>query len=667
MALTIFRRLLTTAGSVATAITLVAAQGTSAPPAGQGQQAPTFRGRVDSISVDVSVTDRQGRPVTDLKIEDFEVRESNKVQAIDTFRLIAADPIDDLKVADRRILSLADHRRETEDPENRLMVIFLDDFHVRRENSLALRGQLAQFVTQLGPRDLVAVANPMTSVTALTFSRDHEGTAAAIRNFTGRKYDYSVKTDYERQFENMPPEYLEQVRNELTIRALASACVFLGSLREGRKTILYVSEGMAATLPTGVRTTGSFRPATGSDPTTSQAFFAAADLIGRMREIFYAATRNNTSVFTLDPRGLAVSEFGAADNVSLEADRVVMNEAMDSLRTIADQTDGRAIVNRNNPLPELQKMVRELSAYYLLGYTSSVAPRDGKFHPIQVRVRRPGVEVRARKGYWAFTEDEVRRASVPPKAGPAPEISNALEELAGVVEPAARRGVSVWVGSSRGPSENARVVVTWEATPVPSQDPADRVASISLVATGGGGQELFRGPVPPDAGAAGRVAGRAVFEAPAGLVKLRVTTENATGQRIEHEDLSHDVPDFTAAQPMISTPVVFRARTARDVAQLKTSTSALPAVTRQFSRTERLLVRFESYGPAGTSPRLAVRLLNKVGESIAAMPDPTLVSGSTFDLDVALGALPPGDYLIEITATAATESTKKLLGIKITG
>src|SRR6185503_17280830 len=245
---------------------------------------------------------------------------------------------------------------------------------------------------------------PLTPIAALTFTRDHDGAAGAMMNFTGRKYDYTPKNSYEQQFQNMPPEYIEQARNELTIRALTSACAYLGSLREGRKTILYVSEGMTATLPVGVRTTGAYRPATGSDVTTSQAFFASADLVNRMREIFYAATRNNTSVFTLD-----------------------------SLRTIADQTDGRAIVNRNNPLPELQKMVRELSAYYLLGYTSSIAPRDGKFHPIQVRVKRPGLEVRARKGYWAFTEDEVRRASAPPKAGPPPDISNALEELAGVV------------------------------------------------------------------------------------------------------------------------------------------------------------------------------------------------------------------------------------------
>ncbi len=663
------RRLVTTVCVLAAGAVLVTAQGTTTPPAGAGQQqAPTFRSRIDSISVDVTVTDKDGRPVTDLKVEDFEIREANKTQSIDAFRLIAADPTDVSGLADRQILSLADHERETADPENRLIVIFLDDYHVRRGNAMVIRETLARWVGQLGPRDLVAVLYPLTTTSALTFSRNHDGTAMAMMRFEGRKYDYNPKNDYERQFDNMPPELIEQARNELTIRALTSACIWVGAMREGRKTILYVSEGLVATLPVGARTTGSFRPATGSDPSTSQSFFATADLMNRMRDIFSAASRNNTSVFTLDPRGLAPSEFGAGDNVSLEADRLVMNEAMDSLRTLADQTDGRAIVNRNNPMPELLKMTRELSAYYLLGYTSTVGARDGKFHPIQVRVKRQGVEVRHRKGYWAFTEDEVRRASAPPKAGPPTEVANALDELAAATEPSSRRGVSFWIGSARGATEKARVTLAWEAAAVPGQDPLDKVARISLVATSGGGQELFKGPVEPDP-AAGRIAGRVSFDAPAGLVRLRFSTENASGQRIENEDASYEVPDYTGAHPLISTPVLYRARTAREITTLRSSTDTmpLPTVTRQFSRTERLLVRFDAYGPAGTAPKLAVRLLNKMGESIIVFPEPTPVSGSTFDIDVTLGALPPGDYLIEISATSAGESAKKLLGIKITG
>src|SRR6185436_9282931 len=90
------RRLVTTVCSLAAGAVLVTAQATTTPPAGagQGQQAPTFRSRIDSISVDVSVTDQDGRPVPDLKAEDFDIREANKAPPIDTFRLIQVDPTD---------------------------------------------------------------------------------------------------------------------------------------------------------------------------------------------------------------------------------------------------------------------------------------------------------------------------------------------------------------------------------------------------------------------------------------------------------------------------------------------------------------------------------------------------------------------------------------------
>ena len=74
---------------------------------------------------------------------------------------------------------------------------------------------------------------------------------------------------------------------------------------------------------------------------------------------------------------------------------------MDTLRVLADQTDGRAIVNRNDLAVGMKQIMRDSSAYYLIGYNSSQAPVDGKFHEINVRVKRPGVEVRSRKGYWA--------------------------------------------------------------------------------------------------------------------------------------------------------------------------------------------------------------------------------------------------------------------------
>ena len=86
---------------------------------------------------------------------------------------------------------LLHQRREAGRDDTRVMVIYLDDYHVRRGNGLRAKAQLAEFVRQLAPNDLVAISVLLTPVTAVTFSRNHEGTAQAIMNFEGRKDHYT--------------------------------------------------------------------------------------------------------------------------------------------------------------------------------------------------------------------------------------------------------------------------------------------------------------------------------------------------------------------------------------------------------------------------------------------------------------------------------------------
>ena len=184
--------------------------------AAQDQQ-PTFRARIDSISVDVIVTDKQGRPVLDLTADDFEIREGNKPQAVDTFKLITID--DALTAAPETIKEIrdaGDAEREAARTDVRMFVIFLDDYHVRRNNALRSREQLASFVRTLGPRDLVAVMYPLTPLTGLEFTYNHDAVAEMVRNFEGRKYDYTPRSGFERSADYMPPEVIEITRNEVT-------------------------------------------------------------------------------------------------------------------------------------------------------------------------------------------------------------------------------------------------------------------------------------------------------------------------------------------------------------------------------------------------------------------------------------------------------------------
>ena len=99
-------------------------------------------------------------------------------------------------------------------------------------------------------------------------------------------------------------------------------------MRDGRKTVLFVSEGMAGTIPPGISTTGSTAMGSSTTVGTSResSFANSASLLGDLVEVFRAAARNNTSIYTLDPRGLAGSEFDINDTVASQLDRQVLNE-----------------------------------------------------------------------------------------------------------------------------------------------------------------------------------------------------------------------------------------------------------------------------------------------------------------------------------------------------
>jgi VWFA-related protein len=644
----------------------------AASPQGAGPQS-TFRARVDSVTVDAIVTDKQGKPVTDLTADDFEITENKKPQAVQAFKLIKIDGSRDSEFT-HDILSLDDQQRETAREDVRVMVIFMDDYHVRRGNGMQVREQIANFVQQLTPHDLVAIMYPLTPVSALTFSRNHDGTASAIRAFDGRKYDYQPKNAYEERYADYPPEVLEELRRQITTSALESAATYLGTLKDGKKLILFVSEGLVGTLPPGVQTTGTSvltRPGTGAASQTQQdraAFMNQVDVLNEMKQVFSAAARSNTSIYTLDPRGLATSEFQINDNVSSENDRRTLAESQDSLRVLAGNTDGRAIVNRNEPASELHRMVEDLSAYYLLGYTSTESPRDGKFHEIQVRVKRKDLEVRARKGYWAMSADDVAKVNAAPREGPPPAVEAALGTLAPVSRD---RAVQVWTGSERGADGMAKVTLAWEATADPNMQAAERVAAadvvdhITLSALSIQGDVLFRGTVPKDPQTL-RPAGRISFGAPPGGVRFQIVAENASGLRLDHQDETLEIPDYTQVGPLVTTPVVFRGRTARDLQQIRAATAPLPSVSRSFSRTDRLLVRFQAYGPGNTTPVIALRLLNSQGKSMADLPAPTRLADGTFEAEIGLGPLAPSDYLIEISATTGNDKITTLVAIHIT-
>lgn len=638
-------------------------------------QQPVIRSGINFIRVDVLVTDRKtGKPVTDLTPADFDVVEDDTPQTIETFRLVDMEVPVVGEIADAApIRSLDQQEREMARDDVRVIAILLDDYHVRRGNDMAIREKLASFVMQLNPRDLVAVLYPLTPVTDLVFTRNHESVANALMRFEGRKWNYLPRNRYEERYASYPAAAVEYIRAQVSLSALRALSVHLGNLREGRKSILFVSEGLTYNLPPNLSNPNDPRapvfprndPAmgVGGYAQSSQDFFKETEMISDLKYVFDAANRANTSIYTIDPRGLAPFEYDINQGVSMERDRDHLRQTADSLKIVADETGGRAIVGRNDFLNGLRQMLQDSSSYYLLGYNSSLARNDGKFHAIKVRVKRPGVDVRARKGYWALTPEDAKRAEAGPEAiaaGPPPEINAALSALAA---PARGRPALTWVGTGRADDGRTEVTFVWEAA---GQAGGGQAARVSITASSPKGDLYFRGRGDPEPDAPGRArGGRVTFAAPPGPMELRVTIEGAGGEVLDTEVKALTLPDYSAAGITIGTPQIFRARTARDIAALRAAASLRPAAAREFSRTERLLVRFTAWGPGGAAPVVKARLLNMRGDHVADLAAPTPGPGGAYELEIPLSSYAPNDYLIELRSGEGADAARVLTALRI--
>jgi VWFA-related protein len=665
------------------------------PPPGtpQPQRPPVIRSGINFVSVDVIVTDkRSGELVLDMKQDDFDVREDKKPQKVDTFEVVKIDALSTAGITPKEIRSMYDEESEARQPNVRLFVMLLDDYHVRRGNDLSVKRPLIEFVqNQLAPQDMVAIMYPLTPVSALTFTRNRDSLIGAINKFEGRKGQYDPRNEFEERYAYYPAQTVENIRNDVTLGALKGAAVKLGGMREGRKSIIFVSEGFTSTLPaqlnepvaampgvTGRRVAPGQDPGTNNARVESQKFFDSADLTNRLREAFDTVNRNNTSIYAVDPRGLSTFEYDINQGVSLTTDRTNLTQSIDTLRVLADNTDGRAIVNRNDLAAGMKQIIRDASGYYLLGYTSTSAPTDGKFHTIDVRVRRSGVEVRARKGYWAYTAEDAVRATAPPKPGPPPEISHALNAIA---EPASSgHAARFWTGMDQAAGGQTRVTFVWEPfTGSEGGRASDVPARVLLTATAPDGRPVFRGPIPdkpasddaPAPAAPGVAAvppaaagASASFTAAPGAIEMRIVVENARGQVIDSTTQSLTVPDYAKTQVSFGTPRIYRARTAREMLLVRNNLDATPTATREFSRGERLLIRFDAYTAGGPRPDVTAKLLNRTGVAMADVPVQA-ADGKPFQIDFPLASLAAGEYLIQLDAKAPSGGAQQIVAFKV--
>ena len=423
-------------------------------PQGVAPQRPMFRTQVEYVEVDVLVSDADGRFVPGLRKEDFQLREDGKAQSITAFSMVNV-PLDRPDVPLFASQPILPDVQTNERPfDGRIYVLLLDDLHVDATRSQRAKNTARAFIERnLAANDLMAVMTVGGSEAATQEFTNNKGLLlAAVDNFMGAKVESATLARNNEYFiqlavENRstlgrdavvadPLELTRLFNARAALRTIRDVSEWFGGVRGRRKSVLMVSEG----LDIDVNHTTSLSIA-GSATQIQSDNQGGALVINDMLEAIGAAQRSNVTLYTIDPRGLSnlgddaitvtgfaqqneanlapgTAQNSMARNIGSTSIRDELLRSQDDLRTLAEETGGLAAVNTNNFDTAFDRIVRDSSSYYVLAYYPPSEKRDGKFHKIDVQVKRPGVTVRARRGYAA-----------PRGAAPGPELPSGARTM----------------------------------------------------------------------------------------------------------------------------------------------------------------------------------------------------------------------------------------------
>ena len=397
------------------------------------QQPPvTFKVEVNYVEVDASVTDAQGHFVRGLTKDDFHVVEEGVPQKLSAFSMvdIPVERVDPPLYSSKPIP--ADVVSNRTPFEGRVFVIVIDDLNTRMDRTPRIRAAARQFVEHyVGANDVVAVVNTSGYGKAMQdFTSNRALAVKAIDGAIGNKemssteaqlQDYYLNRDTPGFSTNMNASFNDMMRYNNarnTLRTLRSLADYMAGMRGRRKSVVFFSEGLDYDLVNAI-----------NNPHTT-------DVQQEMRGFIAAATRGNISVYSVDPRGLATGMEDAIEIGSLPTDgsisttqlRDEMRIEHDSLRTIAEETGGFAVLNQNDYRDGFSRILDDSSSYYVLGYYPTDEKHDGKFRNVKVTVDKPGLRVRTRRGYVApLPAKKESAAKGTPAERTSPELLDALE------------------------------------------------------------------------------------------------------------------------------------------------------------------------------------------------------------------------------------------------
>lgn len=622
--------------------------------AGAAQSPPVATLRVDLFAV------RDGGAVDDLRQDELQLLEDGVPQTIESFEHVAVAP---------------------GSARSRVFVVFLDTYHTSIEDESSARVPLVRLLDRLVDRDdLVALTSPELAAGDLTFRRkaevlsdlaqaDWSWARRGRRRAPGSKevlYDQCF--DASRAAERARgAEMKARWREETTFAALDDLVARLATMREERKTVLTISDGWqlfttSRTLaePDDEKNSQSDRrrrfgdrgsvqgsPATPVMRVECEADrrrLAMVDNSQHLRDLTEAANRANVSFYSFYAPEATVPPQGVSRAVP-EVDHAAARA--DSLRLLAEGTDGLAVLKRTAVDEALPRIIADASSYYLLTYRSSNTKLDGRFRTWSARATRPGVRVRVRRGYRGLTTDDLLSSRRPASARTPSAVA--------VAAPDARRPFRIRTSSWMAPDGGTFWIVGELDYRMRQELEWTAGATADVVVLGADGTELLSQTLtvkPSEGGFAVRVPERGAVKP--GEYAVQVQLRPDANDSVVLTDTARVVMSAPRGDEL-GTPVVWRRGPSTGPRHLQTADA-------RFSRSERIRLELATTVP-GTA---AARLLDRAGQPLQV---PVQVSARPDDsgqfrwivADAVLAPLAPGQYTIEVTLGTLKQTFEMML------
>ena len=674
------------------------AQQPSAAPGPTPQTGVTFRTDVNVVELHAVVTDERGNLVRDLSPDDFEVFEDGTRQTPSVFSLV------DLPIERPMTPSFApqpfesDIRSTVRSFDGRLYVVVLDDLHTSTLRSQLVRDAARRFLQQyVGINDLAAVVYTSgREDAAQELTGNRRLLLAAVDKFLGRKLPSATAEKLAVHLReeglrtgssdgstaqvgtgNLITDPYDAERGFNARRAMEvvkNAAGWMTDIHGRRKALILFSEGIEYDI---------------YDVFNNK---SATDVMHDAREAVAAAQRANVAIYAVDPRGLTqlgdesiqIASFPNNPQMREGSPTAFQRElllAQESLIALAEETGGRAVVRTNDIPGALARIANENSTYYLLGYPTDGSRSPGKFRKVEVRVKRPGLQVRVRRGYApADPKTLARTREAEAKAGTSPALRAALNNPL----PVGDLPVRVFAAPFKGAGKNASVLLAIEIDSgglrfEERNGLFNEKVEVSIVAVDyqgkvrGGDRQTLDLNLKPDTHrmitARGGVRLLSRLDLPPARYQIRVGVHEAVGNAIGTVPYDFEVPDYSKTSFSLSGLLLTSSAagifaTPRPDAQLKDVLPGPPIATRVFDRRETITFRAELYDNANRSAEIvdfttSVRAGSDGRVVFRSSDERTVEVGNTprteaYSGDIPLKDLAPGVYVLRVEARSRT-------------